>query len=436
MDDLDHEARETIDERILYQDFGPEKLWNEFEDFSQAMDEAETGSDEEIDFGNRLVAEMGRLRDAYADKVLAILRETTDESRMARKGFATRLAGELRLEAAVPLLLAMFNDDNDWLREETLRALTKIGTDSVIRELASRYPKEDLNFRLGVACLLEDIHSDRSVQTCLDLLKHEENQEIKGLLLQSILMNFADEGIEPARQFILQTPLDPNVLEVRSALLTVCKLMDVSFPEFEAWKEDATHDSEFRRKWHAEHGSLDDEYEEAEDEEDFEDEDEEDLPAFKPFIRQQERVGRNDPCPCGSGKKFKKCCYGRSADEADALAGSEAVYRPRQSKPQFPVGTFALYGPDDKRTTKIVAGVIKREGAEPIIERWVGTNVKNDPKVQQKIKEFFDKHGVRSVAATDRNMGCPHEEGEDFPVGEDCPFCPFWKGKQGTNRRE
>ncbi|MDT1878169.1 hypothetical protein FPK46_29200, partial [Acinetobacter baumannii] len=19
-------------------------------------------------------------------------------------------------------------------------------------------------------------------------------------------------------------------------------------------------------------------------------------------------IGRNDPCPCGSGKKFKKCC--------------------------------------------------------------------------------------------------------------------------------
>ena len=24
------------------------------------------------------------------------------------------------------------------------------------------------------------------------------------------------------------------------------------------------------------------------------------------------RVGRNDPCPCGSGKKFQKCCAGRS----------------------------------------------------------------------------------------------------------------------------
>ncbi|GAF75123.1 unnamed protein product, partial [marine sediment metagenome] len=26
------------------------------------------------------------------------------------------------------------------------------------------------------------------------------------------------------------------------------------------------------------------------------------------IIRGQPKVGRNDPCPCGSGKKFKKCC--------------------------------------------------------------------------------------------------------------------------------
>lgn len=24
--------------------------------------------------------------------------------------------------------------------------------------------------------------------------------------------------------------------------------------------------------------------------------------------RKQEKIGRNDPCPCGSGKKYKKCC--------------------------------------------------------------------------------------------------------------------------------
>ena len=25
-------------------------------------------------------------------------------------------------------------------------------------------------------------------------------------------------------------------------------------------------------------------------------------------------VSRNDPCPCGSGKKYKKCCLAREAD--------------------------------------------------------------------------------------------------------------------------
>ena len=27
-----------------------------------------------------------------------------------------------------------------------------------------------------------------------------------------------------------------------------------------------------------------------------------------PRHRESAKVGRNDPCPCGSGKKFKKCC--------------------------------------------------------------------------------------------------------------------------------
>jgi preprotein translocase subunit SecA len=28
----------------------------------------------------------------------------------------------------------------------------------------------------------------------------------------------------------------------------------------------------------------------------------------KTVKRKGQKVGRNDPCPCGSGKKYKKCC--------------------------------------------------------------------------------------------------------------------------------
>jgi len=33
-----------------------------------------------------------------------------------------------------------------------------------------------------------------------------------------------------------------------------------------------------------------------------------------PLQRAKMKVGRNDICPCGSGKKFKKCCLGKEKD--------------------------------------------------------------------------------------------------------------------------
>jgi SEC-C motif-containing protein len=32
-----------------------------------------------------------------------------------------------------------------------------------------------------------------------------------------------------------------------------------------------------------------------------------DMVKAKPIVRERPKVGRNEPCPCGSGKKFKKC---------------------------------------------------------------------------------------------------------------------------------
>ena len=32
-----------------------------------------------------------------------------------------------------------------------------------------------------------------------------------------------------------------------------------------------------------------------------------DADKVQPFVRGGQKVGRNDPCPCGSGKKYKQC---------------------------------------------------------------------------------------------------------------------------------
>jgi len=43
-------------------------------------------------------------------------------------------------------------------------------------------------------------------------------------------------------------------------------------------------------------------------EDDLQDKDMVGVPAVGTIQHSTPRVGRNDPCPCGSGKKFKKCC--------------------------------------------------------------------------------------------------------------------------------
>lgn len=120
----------------------------------------------------------------------------------------------------------------------------------------------------------------------------------------------------------------------------------------------------------------------------------------------------------------------------DAIAEYQSRHDGRREQVKYPIGTIAVYGPDDKTTTKIAAAVIVREDAEPVLKRWVGTDVMTNAKVQRELREFFQQHGVQSVGMSEGNMGCPHEKGEDFPMDQDCPFCPFWKGKQGSNRRE
>ena len=44
---------------------------------------------------------------------------------------------------------------------------------------------------------------------------------------------------------------------------------------------------------------------------------EEMFPFDEPYIRPEPKVGRNDPCPCGSGKKYKKCCLNKDEGMTD-----------------------------------------------------------------------------------------------------------------------
>lgn len=97
----------------------------------------------------------------------------------------------------------------------------------------------------------------------------------------------------------------------------------------------------------------------------------------------------------------------------------------------FPRATLAFYGPDDKKATKAVLGIFLRDGDEGTIHRYFSEDkdVRFKLDVQEDILARLREHQVRSLIMREKIFGCPHEEGIDYPEGEDCPQCPFWKGR-------
>jgi hypothetical protein len=97
-----------------------------------------------------------------------------------------------------------------------------------------------------------------------------------------------------------------------------------------------------------------------------------------------------------------------------------------------PVGTIAFYGPDDQRASKVVVG-ISPNASVGISEtrKWFDEagDVREDAKILEEVLEFISEQSVRSVVVSYGVYGCPHEEGIDYPEGQHCEQCVFWKDR-------
>lgn len=98
----------------------------------------------------------------------------------------------------------------------------------------------------------------------------------------------------------------------------------------------------------------------------------------------------------------------------------------------YPIATVAFYGSDASKATKLVVGIAPAEAAKvDVIERWFShdVDVREDWGIGQQVASFIKEHGAKSVVLSPGIIGCPHEEGIDYPVGQPCPQCPYWKDR-------
>lgn len=98
----------------------------------------------------------------------------------------------------------------------------------------------------------------------------------------------------------------------------------------------------------------------------------------------------------------------------------------------YPIATVCFYGPTDQLASKVAVGIVRNEGEEPDqLERWFAeqSDIRRDPDIEAEVAGFIIAQGVKSVVMTDGIIGCPHEEGIDYPEGTSCPKCPYWAGR-------
>ena len=96
-----------------------------------------------------------------------------------------------------------------------------------------------------------------------------------------------------------------------------------------------------------------------------------------------------------------------------------------------PIATVAFYGPDNTQASKVVCSIIANEDAEPDpMKIWISKgDARKSEKILSEVINFIEVNKAKTVTMVEEILGCPHEEGIDYPEGETCPECPFWKNR-------
>ena len=139
------------------------------------------------------------------------------------------------------------------------------------------------------------------------------------------------------------------------------------------------------------------------------------------LVRPGPKVGRNDPCPCGSGRKYKKCCEGKEpAPDSQSLveqfeALDERHMRPRdQLFERLRPSDLARLDPERLTTVQLIRGMRKllEHRRWEVAERFIDL-IKSRPDVPggpEHAHEYHDEIAEEALAAGELALAERHFE--------------------------
>ena len=198
------------------------------------------------------------------------------------------LEAKARVEFGQDMPIQQWLDDDDELHEETLRA-------KILTEVTAAYEAKEV---VVGAEVMRSVEKQVMLQT-LDVLWKEHLSTMdhlrQGIGLRSYAAKNPKQEYKREAFALFETFLN-NIKHDVSRILAHLQIRAESDVEaMERQREEAAQQE--MQYQHDDASAIASESPEGADAE-----------GHTPFVRNGEKVGRNDPCPCGSGKKYKQCC--------------------------------------------------------------------------------------------------------------------------------
>lgn len=342
MDVFDADVREAIVRRIELSQADPEVCWQASESHCIRAAQTESFAAANIPEAKRLLEPLARAGESFVPRILEVLQRPLPEPDSKHPdqwliGLMISLAGQLRLEQAVPLLWNCWAANWDWYNEEVMFALTRIGTPSVLQMIRERYSKSEWYVRNFSHNVFENTRGDETIAALEEAIAMEEDDFLRGQLGVAAGAQYDDRAARLALQIWNENPQDGERDVIREFLVAFSHLSGWELAERDQWEADIN--AEVNRI-HNEAPSISGLWQKIAKLAGLEASptplppthslrgtnrlDETKIRIIPPLIDARPiaphrivlvkpQVGRNDPCLCGSGKKYKKCCLKETA---------------------------------------------------------------------------------------------------------------------------
>lgn len=201
--------------------------------------------------------------------------------------FALMLIAEARIAPPLAAMLRILELDWDWTNELYEKAMIAGSNNLLISQLMDVYPSLDWYGRLFSTSAIERCAQPEHEMKLQSLIEAEEDYDLALQLAMGLTLRGSEQGRAFARRLAMRIPDDPESRELldRDCVRQVVLGMET----------DATHQHIERMEAELLHrkARLNNPFS---------------AKSPTPFKQSAPKPGRNDPCPCGSGIKYKKCC--------------------------------------------------------------------------------------------------------------------------------